>query len=382
MAVKVSNTQQCATNDLTVYKCNWDPSFVLENEWVLADSGYRGVGQTLIPYPKTGKNEQIVLTEDYLINMSLMMNGSEHRLRIGGNFEGTLKNSVFKGGVSGSVVEIVHFDTETVQEIELYTLFRQVDVTERDAKCRVCCTTTFETNFEDVSNSTYQILGMLEVSNVEFIIDSNHFECERGTIECESMMLLTKVDNSLIKAYNAVHSSVRILVENHFGRLIILFKLMRNKYGLLKRDYESLVNIAHSLCNYHISKKPLRKFPFYLFKRMADGDYSTPVGTTPIQLPRIAGEIVSKLSGEYHRAKLVHNENNLRQYNSINEFLGVGNSSRAIQQIVIPTEPHSSTTNELVDDATSLLRPFPCGEVGEIIFSESLMNEINDEIDF
>ena len=109
-----------------------------------------------------------------------------------------------------------------------------------------------------------------------------NYICE-GTIESESdssglngvihtTVCRTSASTVFLRAYNNAISCIRLLVENYFGRMNVLFSICSEKYNLDLGYYDFICKYAVSLTNYHIKLHPLRTFPFQLFSL---GNHST-----------------------------------------------------------------------------------------------------------
>ena len=77
------------------------------------------------------------------------------------------------------------------------------------------------------------------------------------------------VNEKSIELYNALLSKVRVKVEQHFGRLMILFKITSSVYTKNLDHYTTIIQFCHALTNYHLHIKPVIKFPFYLIHRQS-----------------------------------------------------------------------------------------------------------------
>jgi hypothetical protein len=60
------------------------------------------------------------------------------------------------------------------------------------------------------------------------------------------------------KTFNREVSSDRIIVENYFGRLTMLWEICSRKYRWQEDMYDVIFSMAVALTNFHISKHPLR----------------------------------------------------------------------------------------------------------------------------
>ena len=76
---------------------------------------------------------------------------------------------------------------------------------------------------------------------------------------------LKKVDFNMLKVFNSTLSSIRIIVENYFGRLNVLFKMTKQSFVYNASSYAYINKVATALTNCHIFFYPLRKFPYYYF---------------------------------------------------------------------------------------------------------------------
>lgn len=72
-------------------------------------------------------------------------------------------------------------------------------------------------------------------------------------------------DPSLMMTYNRMLSSVRQIVENNFGRSLLLFKIMASEFTSDLTLYDRIIKVTTALTNFHIHLHPMRKFPFFLF---------------------------------------------------------------------------------------------------------------------
>lgn len=59
-------------------------------------------------------------------------------------------------------------------------------------------------------------------------------------------------------ARNQRVSSDRVIVENFFGRLCMLWKVMYKKFTLAEEKYDGILRLCVALTNFHISLNPLR----------------------------------------------------------------------------------------------------------------------------
>ena len=70
-----------------------------------------------------------------------------------------------------------------------------------------------------------------------------------------------------ISMVNSLMSKIRIGIERHFGRLILLNRIAAMPYQLKSDTFATVIKFAHAITNYHIHLHPMSKFPFEIFHR-------------------------------------------------------------------------------------------------------------------
>ena len=89
-------------------------------------------------------------------------------------------------------------------------------------------------------------------------LPSNHL-----FVFCSAIIPKKKTRNSCLNmdelARNHRISSDRVIVENFFGRVCMMFGIMSGKYRWSREKFGLIINFCFSLENFHICQHPLRE---------------------------------------------------------------------------------------------------------------------------
>ena len=101
----------------------------------------------------------------------------------------------------------------------------------------------------------------------ELFIGDNKYTMDKGTVEEEKSLKIEgiNVDPTVISAYNSCVSSVRIIIENFFGRMMTLFKMASDSFDLDHCWYDKFNKLMCALTNAHLEFHPLKEFDFSIF---------------------------------------------------------------------------------------------------------------------
>lgn len=86
--------------------------------------------------------------------------------------------------------------------------------------------------------------------------------------------------------FNRKVSSDRVIVENYFGRLGLLWNLMSSKWRWAEENYDDIVRLCISLTNFHITNHPLRESDEQFFQRFKNRIYQ--IGVTMAEKRQLA----------------------------------------------------------------------------------------------
>lgn len=114
----------------------------------------------------------------------------------------------------------------------------------------------FKCKFGDNENQEY----LLKVSNEEMILRIKNDDILEAN-QFKGVFL----DAMISETYNSILSSQRIIVENFFSRLLILFKRSKYTYEWNRDLYPYIHIFMTSLTNYDITKRPLRRNINFIF---------------------------------------------------------------------------------------------------------------------
>ena len=281
---------EAGRHDSIIYDTIIDDLKLIEGlNYVIGDTGFIGKKHCLTPYPHVSslKGDIKYVSSSFV---ELIIKGSlENGLNtdyvvmktnsiLYGSIITKNDNNIFKGTISG--------------EVELSKFYND------------SCTNNAKTHFELACNGTIQIIdddnyklsdaeckGILYTVMKQYkfhgLVNTDGLILNGGTIHAE-----------LLKLYNSTLSSVRILVENYFGRMNVLFKCSSQSFSLKLDQFGNCNKLMCALTNAHVYFHPMRKFPFYLFyntlytnntdaKKRIDKIHS-------IQIPETARKILNK----------------------------------------------------------------------------------------
>ena len=96
-------------------------------------------------------------------------------------------------------------------------------------------------------------------------LPSNHL-----FVFCSAIIPKKKTRNSCLNmdelAHNYRISSDRVIVENLFGRVCIMFGITSGKYRWSREKFALIVDFCFSMANFHIPQHPLREQDFKYYQ--------------------------------------------------------------------------------------------------------------------
>ena len=240
----VTNHQPAALHDCSLYNIEFDGKVTPKDYWEIGDGGFRGGARCLTPYPRKCCSSifenSFISDKTEIVSFLEIDKGEEKYWTFEGGFYGVVTKNTFEGKFEGRAIEY-------------------------SAKNFV----KFKGKGEVTALSEYDghkgVFYKLEKFNCSegFIQTETETKDTTGEIQCD--VIGSNTGKNFLKAYNCAISSIRILVENFFGRENCLWDIMSRKYKWLIRHYDDFKRSCVALTNVHIFFHPLRKFPFQLF---------------------------------------------------------------------------------------------------------------------
>ena len=238
MVVQLTNHVQASVHDSTLYNITFDSSLIPPKYVCMGDGGFRGSPRIICNYPKnlsniSAKGKTFVTDRRVLVSVQ---HGNEIIEGIGG-FYGVIKEYTSCTKMTG-FFEGNFGSKENMKYVK--------------------------TNGSGYIRKTHQDT-MEEYWMESFISDKEVevFGSKKITIKCNCKGY--SADTKYLRAYNIALSSIRIIIENTFGRNNLLWNSSSKQYNWNLRYYDMVTRCTFAATNYHMFIYPLRSFPFALF---------------------------------------------------------------------------------------------------------------------
>ena len=238
LCVNITKHFPASIHDSTVYNEVFDGSLIPEFYYCMGDGGFRGCARCICNYPRTA-----------------IQSSAEGRTFVTGREE---KVIIFHGnnvvpGVGGFYGVLVHLKNETKMRgffeghfiisnyLEHFKIEGEATVTE-----------CFENDDKKYLLKKFESKNKIEA-----------FENSKIEILCKCYGY--SANTQYLKVYNIALSSIRISVENYFGRTNLLWNAASCPYKWSLSIYDSVTKCIFAATNFHTHLMPIRKFPFQLF---------------------------------------------------------------------------------------------------------------------
>ena len=241
LCVHVTNHIQASVHDSTLYNETFDGSLIPKNMYCIGDGGFRGCARIICNYPKN-------CTLSSCEGRTFVSNREEEiKFVIGPNhYEG-------KGGFYGVVTEYKYIYKMKGYFEGTVSILNDKSKTEH-------LKIEGEGEVEKINKNGCIIFHMDNFKS-KYPIES--FGNNRLNIycNCDGFPAQTKY----LKSYNIALSSIRIGIENLFGRQNLLWSASSCTYKWSLDIYDLTTKATFAATNYHAFLNPIRKFPFQLF---------------------------------------------------------------------------------------------------------------------
>lgn len=236
--VHLTNHVQASIHDSTLYNDTFDGLLIPENYYSIGDGGFRGCARCICNYPKNlcsvSCKGKTFVTNRYIPVTS--KNGSNQYDGIG-CFYGTVKEFKYKRKMEG------YFDG----------IFK-IDDKNHHFKIKG------DAEIHKIETEDYFIFRMKQFNSSN---ELQLFGNKKITISCDCYGY--PADSKYLKCYNKALSSIRIIIENSFGRTNLLWKASGTQYKWNLGIYDKVTKIVFASTNMHLHLMPIRNFPFQLF---------------------------------------------------------------------------------------------------------------------
>ena len=305
----MTNTAPAAVHDASLYKEDFNSNLIPDGTYCIGDGGFRGMKRCITPYPRKCKDtlfENTFITEgDKLcyytgwltipdstpIKVTIQcLCGYYGVMEIKDNvwtFDGSCKGTGQQINITGNTTPLTKMNEDVIKS--LYSVF------EFEFKCaaNVCVDVANQEQCDKYQLDNVHVDGVLMNMNGRF-----QFVGEMDGQYNNQIINGLNASKDSIKLYNACLSSIRINVENFFGRRNVLFKICSETYHLSMNMFDNICKITCALTNVHIQFHGLRAYPFYLFSPNITKELRCQVtALKKIPLPKKAIEILEKYCG-------------------------------------------------------------------------------------
>ena len=284
----MSPSLPASISDATIHKETFEDSIIPEGFFEIADGGFIGCKRCITPFKKTTINSDyysscFVSVQNNLSYLVFYYGNSKEEIivEIAHSCIGKVTNNSFQGNLYGNIQRFCSklpcFIIE--QELDLKIKGKVLIENNEMLLTEIIVKDSFQMR---VSNRT------VEVKTKEMLRKPN----QNKELLC---LKLKKVEPEMLKLFNVTLSSIRILVENFFGRLNSLFKITKQSFVLDSSMYSSVNRIAVALTNCHVHFYPIRKFPFHKFHiHSCENEDKKPLSDKVIKVLENLGHLINE----------------------------------------------------------------------------------------
>ena len=271
----MTDSVPASIHDAVLYKMEMDKNMIPKETYCMGDGGFRGMDRCITPFPRKCKEtltENTFITEEdkmvYYTGSLLLSEGISIEVTIQcvcgyyGLIEEKNGEYVFDGSCRGTGQQIrIENDSHIVRmkEDEIKSLYDNYNYV---FKC------TGKIGINELKRNEMDKYELYDTEVDGYIQNDNCCLKFDGKIDMKygnDRICGINASTTAIKLYNSCLSSIRIQVENFFGRRNVLFKICTDQYHLSMNLFNDICKITCALTNAHLQFHPLRDYPFYLF---------------------------------------------------------------------------------------------------------------------
>ena len=277
----LSNAYAASYSDARIHHLTFQESLIPSGYFEIGDGGFMGCSNCLTPFKLSTINSKFM--SRCFVSISNYQCVFQTKFGYGQNgiiqiilkqcYVGTIDNNIFKG-YSYGIIESIK------SKRKCFIVNEKVEL-EVEGKVKRDNTGLFVTEFITKDAIKISVDGYKRDLFSSFAFKS--------TIDNQNLCIkVIKANPKLLQVYNTTLSSIRILVENFFGRMNVLFAETRLPFVLDAKLYNQVNRVVTALTNCHVYFYPLRRFPFYKFHLKNDA--------TPQEKYELTAKIVNVLN--------------------------------------------------------------------------------------